>query len=41
VHVVRHGAREARLVAEAAVDRVRDKYGPGVTGRAGAFRRAS
>ncbi|MEU3855083.1 hypothetical protein [Streptomyces sp. NPDC029554] len=35
------GAREARLVAEAAVDRVRAKYGPGIIGPAAAFRRAS
>ncbi|MFE6520862.1 hypothetical protein [Streptomyces sp. NPDC057794] len=35
------GAREARLVAEAAIDRVRDKYGPGIIGPATAFRRAS
>ncbi|MGV9503536.1 DNA polymerase Y family protein [Streptomyces sp. NPDC003642] len=34
-------AREARLVAEAAVDRVRDKYGPGIIGPAAAVRRAS
>lgn len=34
-------AREARLVAEAAVDRVRDKFGPGVIGPAAIFRRAS
>ncbi|MFJ5731534.1 hypothetical protein [Streptomyces paradoxus] len=34
-------AREDRLVAEAAVDRVRDKYGPDVIGPAAAFRRAS
>ncbi|MFG3275991.1 DNA polymerase Y family protein [Streptomyces luteogriseus] len=34
-------AREARLVAEAAVDRVRDKYGPDVIGPAAAFRHAS
>ncbi|GGS91586.1 hypothetical protein [Streptomyces violaceus] len=34
-------AREARLVAEAAVDRVRDKYGPDVIGHAATFRRAS
>ncbi|MEV7083345.1 hypothetical protein AB0N88_33160 [Streptomyces sp. NPDC093516] len=34
-------AREARLVAEAAVDRVRDKYGPDIIGPAAAFRRAS
>jgi hypothetical protein len=33
-------AREARLVAEAAVDRVRDKYGPAVIGPATTFRRA-
>ncbi|MEU3342435.1 hypothetical protein [Streptomyces sp. NPDC006668] len=35
------GAREARLVAEAAIDRVRDKFGPGVIGPAAVFRRAS
>ena len=34
-------AREARLVAEAAIDRVRDKFGPGVIGPAAVFRRAS
>ncbi|MEU1940631.1 hypothetical protein ACH49O_40995 [Streptomyces coeruleorubidus] len=34
-------AREARLVAEAAVDRVRDKYGPAIIGPATTFRRAS
>ncbi|MEU0390689.1 hypothetical protein [Streptomyces chartreusis] len=34
-------AREARLVAEAAVDRVRDKYGPEVIGLATPLRRAS
>ncbi|MEV5107573.1 hypothetical protein ACFQ7G_19685 [Streptomyces massasporeus] len=34
-------AREARLVAEAAIDRVRDKYGPGIIGPAAAFRHAS
>ncbi|MFF1548057.1 hypothetical protein [Streptomyces sp. NPDC058291] len=33
--------REARLVAEAAIDRVRDKFGPRVIGPAAAFRRAS
>jgi DNA polymerase-4 len=33
--------REARLVAEAAIDRVRDKYGPDVIGPADAFRHAS
>ncbi|MFC7011707.1 hypothetical protein ACFQMH_08320 [Streptomyces viridiviolaceus] len=33
-------AREARLVAETAVDRVRDKFGPGVIGPAAVFRRA-
>lgn len=35
------GAREARLVAEAAIDRVRDKFGPGVIGPATVFGRAS
>ncbi|MFH8701308.1 DinB/UmuC family translesion DNA polymerase [Streptomyces chartreusis] len=34
-------AREARLVAEAAIDRVRDKCGPRVIGPAAVFRRAS
>ncbi len=34
-------AREDRLVAEAAIDRVRDKFGPGVIGPATVFRRAS
>ncbi|MFC9131840.1 hypothetical protein ACFT4A_34095 [Streptomyces sp. NPDC057099] len=34
-------AREARLVAEAVSDRVRDKFGPGVIGPATTFRRAS
>jgi DNA polymerase-4 len=34
-------AREDRLVAEAAVDRVRDKFGPRVIGPAAVFRRAS
>ncbi|WP_328884201.1 DNA polymerase Y family protein [Streptomyces sp. NBC_00299] len=34
-------AREARLVAEAAIDRVRDKFGPQVIGPAAVFRRAS
>ncbi|MEV3970190.1 hypothetical protein AB0K68_18885 [Streptomyces sp. NPDC050698] len=34
-------AREACLVAEAAVDRVRDTYGAGVMGPAAAFRHAS
>lgn len=33
--------REARLVAEAAVDRVRDKYGQDVIGPAAVIRRAS
>ncbi|WP_210570776.1 hypothetical protein [Streptomyces sp. GESEQ-4] len=35
------GVREARLVAEAALDRVRDKFGPRVIGPAAVFRRAS
>ncbi|MFF7359143.1 hypothetical protein ACFZA1_42155 [Streptomyces filipinensis] len=34
-------SREARLVAEAAVDRVRDKFGAGVIGPAAVFRAAS
>jgi DNA polymerase-4 len=34
-------AREERLVAEAAVDRVRDKFGPDVIGPAAVFRSAS
>jgi DNA polymerase-4 len=34
-------AREDRLVAEAAMDRIRAKYGPGAIGPAAAFRRAS
>jgi DNA polymerase-4 len=34
-------AREARLAAEGAVDRVRDKFGPQVIGPAAVFRRAS
>jgi hypothetical protein len=34
-------AREDRLVAEAAVDRVRAKFGDGVIGPAAVFRRAS
>ncbi|MFE5604541.1 hypothetical protein ACFQ8O_35805 [Streptomyces coelicoflavus] len=33
--------REARLVAEAAVDRVRDEFGHGVIGSAATARRAS
>jgi DNA polymerase-4 len=33
--------RESRLVAEAAIDRVRDKFGPGVIGPAAVFRSAS
>ncbi|MFE9619151.1 hypothetical protein [Streptomyces sp. NPDC006384] len=33
--------REARLVAEQAVDRVRDKFGPYIIGPAAAFPRAS
>ncbi|GGX57815.1 DNA polymerase Y family protein [Streptomyces chartreusis] len=35
------GARESRLIAEAAIDRVRGKFGPGVIGPATVFRRAS
>ncbi|WP_020123914.1 hypothetical protein [Streptomyces canus] len=34
-------ARENRLAAETAVDRVRDKFGPRVIGPAAVFRRAS
>ncbi|MGF0174487.1 hypothetical protein ACQF36_29485 [Streptomyces sp. Marseille-Q5077] len=34
-------AREARLVAEAAIDRVRDNFGPQAIGPAAVFRRAS
>ncbi|MFF3968042.1 hypothetical protein ACFYZI_41645 [Streptomyces griseorubiginosus] len=34
-------AREARLAAETAVDRVRAKFGPGVIGPAAVFRNAS
>ncbi|MFI8075508.1 hypothetical protein ACIF85_43170 [Streptomyces sp. NPDC086033] len=34
-------ARENRLAAETAIDRVRDKFGPGVIGPAAVFRRAS
>ncbi|MGW3029172.1 DNA polymerase Y family protein [Streptomyces sp. NPDC001221] len=34
-------AREAQLVAEAAVDRIRDKFGPHIIGPAAVFRRAS
>ncbi|WP_331724822.1 DNA polymerase Y family protein [Streptomyces canus] len=34
-------AREARLAAETAIDRVRDKFGPRVIGPAAVFRRAS
>jgi DNA polymerase-4 len=34
-------SREARLVAEGAVDRVRAKFGPDVIGSATVFRRAS
>ncbi|WP_324604140.1 hypothetical protein [Streptomyces sp. Amel2xE9] len=34
-------AREARLVAEEAIDRVRDKFGAGVIGPATVYRRAS
>jgi DNA polymerase-4 len=33
--------RESRLVAEAAIDRVRDKFGPGIIGPSAVFRRAS
>ncbi|WP_307059999.1 hypothetical protein [Streptomyces achromogenes] len=33
--------REARLVAEAAIDRVRDKFGVRVIGPAAVYRRAS
>ncbi|MGI5413921.1 hypothetical protein ACQEV9_44875 [Streptomyces chartreusis] len=33
--------REARLLAEAAIDRVRGKFGPRVIGPATVFRRAS
>jgi DNA polymerase-4 len=33
--------REARLVAEAAIDRVREKFGPRVIGPAAVYRRAS
>ncbi|WP_331724030.1 hypothetical protein [Streptomyces sp. NBC_00005] len=35
------GNRETRLVAEVAVDRVRDKFGPGIIGPAAVFPRAS
>ncbi|MFE9647463.1 hypothetical protein ACFYO0_25770 [Streptomyces sp. NPDC006365] len=35
------GAREDRLVAEAAIDRIRAKFGPGAIGPAATFRRAS
>ncbi|MFF8595194.1 hypothetical protein ACF061_27850 [Streptomyces sp. NPDC015220] len=34
-------AREARLVAEEAMDRIRDKFGPGIIGPAAVLRRAS
>ncbi|MFI0515795.1 hypothetical protein ACH3Y9_40435 [Streptomyces sp. WSLK1-5] len=34
-------AREDRIAAETAIDRVRDKFGPGVIGPAAVFRRAS
>ncbi|MFJ3334727.1 hypothetical protein [Streptomyces sp. NPDC086766] len=34
------GAREARLVAEEAMDRIRDRFGPGAVGPAAVFRRA-
>ncbi|GGR08881.1 hypothetical protein GCM10010280_65860 [Streptomyces pilosus] len=34
-------AREARLVAEAAMDRIRDKFGQGIIGPAAVIRRAS
>jgi DNA polymerase-4 len=34
-------AREARLVAQAAIHRIRDKYGPGIIGPGAALRRAS
>ncbi|MFF3350679.1 hypothetical protein [Streptomyces sp. NPDC002779] len=34
-------AREARLIAETAIDRVRDKFGPDVIGPAATYRRAS
>jgi DNA polymerase-4 len=35
------GTRETRTVAEATIDRVRDKFGPGVIGPAAIFQRAS
>ncbi|MGW0602135.1 DNA polymerase Y family protein [Streptomyces sp. NPDC002776] len=35
------GAREARLIAETAIDRIRDKFGPDVIGPAATYRRAS
>ncbi|MGW4866969.1 DNA polymerase Y family protein [Streptomyces chartreusis] len=35
------GTRESRLIAEAAIDRVRDKFGPRIIGPATVFRRAS
>jgi DNA polymerase-4 len=36
-----HDTREARLLAEQAMDRIRDKYGPAAIGPAAVFRRAS
>lgn len=35
------GTREARLLAEATIDEVRDKFGPRVIGPAAVYRRAS